>query len=216
MPINRRIVSRRTADGAVLPMPDFGAITAFQNITATQAAQQRLRESMQMNSLDEAYSNQLAREREEEKKIAALPIKVIMTKEVIDGVTRYRVSVYRGIDVIDDMVETRQERAIQLYEAMLREYESAARNNRARYATGKTKDLRGEIVARNLQLRSRIGRIDRRGRRPEDDIITEDGLTIDIKVDDDVPAAREKTLTDTLREVWDGDHGLTDDEFLFT
>lgn len=125
-----------------------------------------------------------AEHRAERERIAALPVTITMTLEnTHDQRPFYRVLVKRGEQVIDEYSERREEQALALYNRVVQDYEADVTLRAfSRMENGdRALDLRGEVLVRR-QARGRI-RIDRRARRPEEDVVREDDLVLNIPLD---------------------------------
>lgn len=118
---------------------------------------------------------------EQRLKDAKTPTRVTLVPETANGVTTYFVRLVRGDTVLDEYRERSKERALSLVTDMRINAERSETDRKFRDATYEKKeqvDARGSRVAQTIQIRR--PRIDRRAKRPADDVVTEDGLLLTI------------------------------------
>lgn len=142
--------------------------------------------SVRMNGMptpeDEEFDREIQKERAERERLEAIPHRVVMEKVEANGVITYNICVYREKTLMERHGERNKNRALQVYNSMVRDYQNLATNNEWRKNEKylKPKDLRGQELSRTLRNNVRRNRVDRRARRPEEDVITEDGLVINL------------------------------------
>lgn len=133
---------------------------------------------------------ELERQEEEAREVrrrrAAMPITVSMQNAEINGMTMYFVRGVQGGVVIDEFRERDKARALRSFATLKREYaERAARAAMDDHSDSEVTRvvMIGERVAHALRNRRDVRRPNRREHRPEDDVITEEGLTLSIEPD---------------------------------
>lgn len=123
---------------------------------------------------------EVEKQRKLRQKEALMPVTLSIHEIKDNGRTVFSVRAARNGKVFDERHENNRERAMRSLRAMKSDYESnlAVAHYRNTESTTVKLDIRGERVGD--VMRSRRNRVDRRGRRPVDDVVTEEGLVLSI------------------------------------
>lgn len=154
------------------------------------------------------------KEREEAARIALIPMKITITEENRDGGIVYNVEAKRGESIYNGWRTTNKLDAIRMFASFKKDHAvGITRDAFEERAQGIHRvDLRGNRISARIRS-DRPRRIDRRARRPVDDVVGEEGLTININAEelDKQPV----TASTSFREEWSEielDSGFDDED----
>lgn len=97
-------------------------------------------------------------------------VRIVPVTESTDTSAHYRIEIVRGETVEDWATEISEANALRLASRLREEYLPSVRNS------AQVTQLSGNRIARSM--RPSLSRLDRRSVRPEDDVVSEDGLNI--------------------------------------